>query len=86
MQKDSNYEIKNILDKEGEINRATISIACTPVPVEVILGEYSNKKTFNHVLAVYWENWGDNPENGKEPQMKLSDVSPLYEIMQWLKQ
>lgn len=66
MQKDSNYEIKDILDKEGEINRATISIACTLVPVEDILGEYSNKKTSNHVLAGYWENWVDNSENGKE--------------------
>lgn len=36
----TNYEIKNILDKEGEINRATISIDGTPVPVEDILGEY----------------------------------------------
>lgn len=77
----TNYEIKDILDKEGEINRATISIDGTPVPVEDILGEYSNKKTSNHVLAGYWENWVDNPVNGKEPRMKLSDVSPLYEII-----
>ena len=65
MQKDSNYEIKNILDKEGEINRATISIDGTPVPVEDILGEYSNKKTSNHVLAGYWKNCVDNPEKEK---------------------
>lgn len=65
MQKDSNYEIKNILDKEGEINRATISIDGTPVPVEDILGEYSNKKISNHVLAGYWKNWVDNPEMEK---------------------
>ena len=48
------------------MNRATISIDGTPVPVEDILGEYSNKKTSNHVLAGYWENWVDNSENGKE--------------------
>ena len=65
LQKDSNYEIKNILDKEGEINRATISIDGTPVPVEDILGEYSNKKISNHVLAEYWKNWVDNSEMEK---------------------
>lgn len=47
------------------MNRATISIDGMPVPVEDILGEYSNKKTSNHVLAGYWKNWVDNPEMEK---------------------
>jgi len=33
--------------------------------IEDILGEYSNKKISNHVLAGYWENWVDNPEMEK---------------------
>lgn len=75
------YEIKDILEKEGRIDRATIKIDGTPVLVEDILGEYSNKKTSNHVIAGYWENWVDNEFNGKKTQMKLSQISSLYEII-----
>ena len=75
------YEIKELLEKEGTLNRTTINIDGNPISVEEILGEYSNKKTSNHVIAGYWENWIDNEFNGKKSQMKLSQISPLYEII-----
>lgn len=75
------YEIKDILEEKGEIERTNIKLDGMNASVEEILGEYSNKKVSKHVIAGYWENWVDNEFNGKKTQMKLSQISPLYEII-----
>lgn len=59
------YEIKDILEEKGEIERTNIKLDGMNASVEEILGEYSNKKVSKHVIAGYWENWVDNEFNGK---------------------
>lgn len=71
----NNIEMAEILKSYGEIERDKIKIGNELIPVEELLGDYSNKKLSKYVIAGYWENYVD------EMPLKLSQVFSEYEVI-----